>query len=239
MTSIFIAMPAERGQITTHAAASLAHTCAELRARGIAYQFVPQSDGYSVSWKRNVGCGDFLWRTEHTHLLFWDSDIIAPTDLIPRMLECDVDIIGAAYCKKGDAGALPLVQQLREKDPPDRAMLRCDFLAPGFALFRRAALERADKSYPELRSVIPTAPSASRPQTFDIPVPGIFNEILHRGILYGEDGSFFIRWDAIGGETFVMREAWMGHVDRCEKVWWANLATSLAEGLPRFDDLLR
>ena len=67
------------------------------------------ADGLVVDYILRMGCDIVSGRTgivrealkkDATHLLFVDSDMVFPKDVIPRLLACDKDIVGVEYNRR-------------------------------------------------------------------------------------------------------------------------------------------
>lgn len=98
--SILIATPAYNGQVCAVYANSLLRFTKEASQDGILWEYIHSSNNSLIPSARNDIVNYFLKNTTHSHLLFIDGDMsFAPRDAL-RMLDCDLDVIGAVYPKK-------------------------------------------------------------------------------------------------------------------------------------------
>ena len=59
-------------------------------------------DNHPISYARNAAVQEFLLDKNNTHLLFLDSDVIVPMDIIPRMLKHDKLVVSGWYNGRGN-----------------------------------------------------------------------------------------------------------------------------------------
>lgn len=57
-------------------------------------------EGFPYDAARNIGLKDMI-DSQFGHICFWDSDVIPPSDTIPRLIETGRDLIGALYTRRG------------------------------------------------------------------------------------------------------------------------------------------
>src|ERR1700741_2059922 len=87
---ILVGTPTYNGQLTTHYTGSLLALWSELPGQ-LDWK---TTSGTLLAWARNTLASHVL-ESDHTHLLFVDSDIDYPANLIRRMLEFDEPIVSA------------------------------------------------------------------------------------------------------------------------------------------------
>ena len=93
-----------------------------------------------VSRARNSLTAQFL-KTDCTHLLFIDSDLIFDAGQVKRLLAHDKDVAGGFYPKKQD-GAVQWVCNGKENTGPDESgLIELRYIGTGFMLIKRAVIE--------------------------------------------------------------------------------------------------
>lgn len=131
--NVFIALPAFGGSIYAHAANGVIHLSHVLRDAG--HQWVVEwVMGESlIPRARNTLVHKFL-KTDCTHLLFIDCDLVFNARDVLGMLACDKELIGGAYPKKQlDVQAIVDAVERQEPDPMAFAANYAINVAPGEA----------------------------------------------------------------------------------------------------------
>lgn len=222
---ILVGTPTYNGQLTTNYAGSLlALWSSELRE----HLDWKTTSGTLLAWARNT-LASLVLEAGHTHLLFIDSDIDFPPGLIKRMLDFDAPIVSAvcphrildinrfhAMSRQFDepaaawARSLSFVMEL-EQPPVERGgFYRARRTGTGLMLIKREVFETLRDAHPELYrpakdSYYEHQGLTNVLQCFD-PAPDV------NGVSMGEDVSFCRRWQATGGELWVVFDDTVGHV---------------------------
>lgn len=157
-------------------------------------------------------------------MLMFDSDITFPVDLVFRMLERDVDFIGAAApmrkirweqfataarnsCPNPATQALEFeafftpAQKQSGNLETERGTCEVESVGGGFLLLHRSVIERVAEAHPDLRFR-----GQHDEECFDI-----FASLIVDGRRLDEDVSFVHRWKALGGAVHLMLDAPLGH----------------------------
>jgi hypothetical protein len=100
-----------------------------------------------LSLARAILAERFL-RTDCSHLLFIDSDIIFDSEQLARITSHDLDIVGGIYAKK-QREVEWVYNSLPDKtvQPDENGLLRLDKIGPGFLLIKRGVFERMIEVY--------------------------------------------------------------------------------------------
>ena len=94
---------------------------------------------------RNVAAADLLKKSDFTHLMFMDVDILDPQCMehVERMLSHDEAIVGGMYPKKDERKLVWVCNALPERPPPDeRGLLSLRHIGTGFLLIKREVFEK-------------------------------------------------------------------------------------------------
>lgn len=108
-----------------------------------------QGDGIARS--RNILTSEFL-KSDCTHLLFIDCDLIFNADHITRILSHKLPIVGGFYPKK-QQGTLEWVLNTLPGNPPKRAddLQPVKYIGTGFICIAREVFEKMAVAYPETK----------------------------------------------------------------------------------------
>src|SRR3954466_13465642 len=87
---ILVGTPTYNGQLTTHYTGSLLALWSQMGAQ-LDWK---TTSGTLLAWARNT-LASLVLESGHSHLLFIDSDIDFPPDLIRRMVEFDAPLVSA------------------------------------------------------------------------------------------------------------------------------------------------
>lgn len=208
----YIGMPCHDGKVHVGTHISIIKTIELCRELGISLSFdMPMGDG-DVGHARNLICANFL-RSDFTHLLFIDSDVLWPEQAVIRLYEADKGIVGGAYPKKMDGPPkFPVVAPYGEIDG---ACQRVMGLGAGFLLIKREAMEKFAAHHTNLKY---REDGEDRTDFFS-------NEIV-QGKRASEDISFCLRAKEAGIDVWLRRDIPLGHVGN--KAWSA--CYEVAEG---------
>ena len=90
---------------------------------------------------RNDLTHEFL-KSDCTHILFVDSDIIFSYDQVKKILMCDEDIVGGFYVKKQDGIPAPVCNTLNTVEPPRAdGLVKVKYMGTGFLRISRKVFE--------------------------------------------------------------------------------------------------
>lgn len=136
---------------------------------------VGQGDG--VGRTRNVLTAQFL-KSDCTHLLFMDSDLIFTVDHVKELLLCNQPVVGGFYPKK-QQGRLEWVVNPLIPSPPMRedALQPLKYIGTGFLCIKREVFEKMIMAYPEISF------------REDYGTRGIAHDFWSMGVARGEEGE--------------------------------------------------
>lgn len=221
---ILVGTPTYNGQLTTNYTGSL---LALFREMGDQLSWKTTS-GTLLAWARNT-LASLVLESDHTHLLFIDSDIDYPPDLIRRMIDFDAPIVSAvcphrildlprfhAMARQFDqpaaawARSLSFVMELETPHVERNGFYRATRTGTGLMLIQRRVFETLRDAHPELYR--PAAGSYYGHQGLTNVLQCFDPAYDENGVAMGEDVSFCRRWQATGGELWVVFDETVGHV---------------------------
>jgi hypothetical protein len=200
----------------------------DLAARGVRFSWCFDR-APTTGMARDSMMYTMLTETDATHHLAWDADVevLDPT-MVARMVECDVDMVGAAYLGK-DARNVPATFMVRgdemdfARQTPVAGAIRATYLAGGMILTKRAALARMREHYAaECGYRPPTDPNA--PPSDEVLVGLCDDLVLDNGNRLLEDYAFSERAARIGIERWLLLDAPLTHHGRGAYGWTGNYA---------------
>jgi hypothetical protein len=227
---VFIATPVAGDSVKAAFAKTVANVIAALAAKGIdaRFEFVGCSD---IVVGRNI-LTHYFWRdTSCTHLLFVDSDMTFPGQLVLDMLAIDQPVLGTSYPKRqidlrevvkvARETALPLDDVLAKvlrytvrieagTHQVNKGMVQVAGFGFGCVLIKREALQRMIDA-----KVAPYhAAGLYKEVGIQEEVYGYFNQVLlPTGMALSEDLSFCHRWRQVpGAELWALVDRPVGHV---------------------------
>jgi hypothetical protein len=244
--ALFIAVPAYQG-LSTNTVQSVMAAKERLEQAGVRSVLFILPGSSFVGWARDLCAHQFL-KCDGAHvpwpacdpLLFVDSDISFPPDLLLRMLETEEPLVAVACPKKtihyknlraGFVGNLTLAPELigadvvmvpEKKDErltlDERGLLAVKSAGTGLMMVRRLVFEKIEAAGTDRFS--PDGyyyRSGANLQTLDEKIFAFF----HFRIRYdeadkchhydSEDYSFCNRWRALGGKVKILADADVGH----------------------------
>ena len=157
-----------------------------------------QGDG--VARSRNNLTAEFL-KSDCTHLLFIDSDLIFSADHIVKLLERDLPVVGGFYPKK-QQGPLEWVLNTLPDDPPQTAegLKPVRYIGTGFIMIKREVFEQMATHYPEL---LFREDYGRRGEAHDFWSMGVYVDKVTGNRRYlSEDWYFCQRWLDMGGKIY-------------------------------------
>ena len=161
---------------------------------------VGQGDG--VGRTRNVLTANFL-KTDCTHLLFMDSDLIWTIDHVKHLLLADQGVVGGFYPKKQQGKLEWVVNSLipsPEVRPDHLQALR--YIGTGFLCVKRDVFLNMAGAYPEISF---REDYSNREIAYDFWSMGVYRDKKNpadEGRYLSEDWFFCQRWLDLGGEVF-------------------------------------
>lgn len=194
--------------------------------------------GAIVDWAEFPGCadlalarskifGNFL-RSQHTHLMMIDDDMVWHYDDVVRLLLMKKDFVGAAGPKKTSKlefaanNCTPTGELLPLIFDPDTGLIRVTEVGAAFMLMSKACAQKIADAYPDLAF---DDEDKIEYAIYDPIIVGTYPKRRH----LSEDFAFCHRWAGIGGEIWLLPDIKLGHVGRA--VWEGALMQAL-QGTP-------
>lgn len=215
---LFVAVPAYGG-IPIEFAQSLMH----LQANPPCDIFIKPLPGDSlVSRARNSLTAMFL-KTDCTHLLFIDSDLIFSSEHIKTLLDCDEQVIGGMYPKKKQGKIEWVCNGFADQPKPDETgKQEVRYIGTGFLMVKREVFEKMIAAYGD---TIAFHPDHATDETWhDLWPVGVYNK-RH----LSEDWFFCQRWLDLGGKVYGHTRVILKHVGHAIY----PLQSQVAELLPK------
>jgi len=221
---ILVGTPTYNGQLTTQYTSSLLALWSELPGQ-LDWK---ATSGTLLGWARNALASRVL-ESDHTHLLFIDSDIQFPPDLIRRMLDFDAPLVSAvcphrvldiprfhamarAYDEPAAAWARSLSFVMELENPPveRNGFYRAQRTGTGLMLIKREVFETLRQADPDLYRPAEGTYYAYQGLKH---VLQCFEPLYDQaGVAMSEDVSFLRRWQDAGGELWAVFDDRVGHV---------------------------
>lgn len=161
-------------------------------------QFMPGDS--LVSRARNTLTAEFL-KTDCTHLLFIDSDLVFSSEQIRRLVEHDVELVAGFYPKKKDGSLEWVCNALPEESAPLPCGLQeVRYMGTGFMLIKRSVFERMIEHYGDALRFVPD--NAQDETQHDFWAVGVYAYTDGKRRYLSEDWFFCQRWLDIGGKVW-------------------------------------
>lgn len=221
---ILVGTPTYNGQLTTNYTGALL----DLWTAFPGQLDWKSTSGTLLAWARNVLASLVLERG-HSHLLFIDSDIDYPADLIRRMVDFDAPVV-SAVCphrtldvnrffalsrsepnpQSAWARSLSFVLELETPHVERQGFYRARRTGTGLMLIKREVFESLRDAHPELYR--PAAGSYYEHQGLTHALQCFDPLYDENGLAMSEDVSFIRRWQGQGGEVWAVFDERVGHV---------------------------
>jgi FkbM family methyltransferase len=166
--------------------------------------------GDGVARTRNILTTQFL-KSDCTHLLFIDCDLIFSAEHIVKLLEANQPIIGGFYPKKQQGPLEWVINTLTPHLPrrPD-GLQPVKFIGTGFLCIERSVFERMIEKYPEIKF---REDYGRREISYDLWPMGVYHaKPGDEGRYLSEDWYFCQRWLDMGGEIFGHTNVMLRHL---------------------------
>lgn len=182
------------------------------------FEYVEMSGGSYIDHNRNLLAMKFL-DSDCTDLFFIDSDEGWDVPGFLNVMKSDKEVVGAAYPVKNNWEQWGVTIHSDENNGfrairDENGLIKADKVPTGFMKIKRLVFEKLIEANPD-DWYFNTGPE--RP---DDRVWNFFGHLTIDRIRYGEDISFGIRWQRIGGEVWVEPRVTIGHYGT--KEWMGN-----------------
>lgn len=193
--SVFIATPTLDGSLNYRYVAALLHSTAALTRSGIQFEISFEVGNSLIPDARNKLVAKFL-DSQHTDLLFIDSDLAWSAFDLLKLLAYDAPFVAGVYQRKSLA-KLDFTVKFGASITLDRdGLMQAERTGTGFMRLRRDCLTAMVAAYPHLKLKDPgITPSDS--------LYAFFDTSIANGQYLGEDFTFCDRWRAAGGKVLI------------------------------------
>ena len=191
---LFIALP-----VYSQTATCFVRCLMELQAHKPLPMVVHIGQGDGVGRTRNVLTAEFL-KSDCTHLLFIDSDLIFSAQHIIDLLVANKPVVGGFYPKKQQGPLEWVINTLPNTPGPIGSLQPLKYIGTGFLCIQRHVFEAMIARYPELRF---REDYGNRNIAHDFWSMGVYRPAPEdEGRYLSEDWYFCQRWLDMGGEIF-------------------------------------
>lgn len=233
--SILVASPIYNDQCYGSYTHSLLQLQAALYQRGIGFEYAWTKSSSLITIARNLLSDWFLKRTQCTHLLFIDADMVFRSSDVLAMLDADLDVI-AAMCPRKEinwSNVASTARRYPEMPPHELARVagsygtyqlrhpeqgfsverpvQVDGIGTGIMLIKREVFLAMADAYPD--AVMTSPDRAGGGETIHTFFDLGKNE---RGEMLSEDLMFCKRWRDIGGAVYGAPWFEVGHIGSYE-----------------------
>jgi hypothetical protein len=193
--SVVIATPTLDGSLDCRYVAALLHSTAALTRAGIPFEINFEVGNSLIPDARNKLVAKFL-DSQHTDLLFIDSDLAwAAPDLL-KLLSYNVPFVAGVYQRKSATKLDFTVKFGASITLESDGLLQAERTGTGFMRLRRDCLAAMVAAYPQLKLKDPATPPSNSLYAF-------FDTSIANGQYLGEDFTFCDRWRATGGKVLI------------------------------------
>ncbi len=139
--SLFLAMPCYRNMDVFTAQALISLTARQMATPEFGLSIKMHVGECPIGRARNDLTHEFL-KSDCSHILFVDSDIIFSYEQVEKILNDGEDIVGGFYVKKQEGNVSPVCNTLNSVDKPDeRGLIRVKYMGTGFLCISRKVFE--------------------------------------------------------------------------------------------------
>lgn len=193
--SVFIATPTLDGSLDCRYVAALLHSTAALTRRGIPFEVSFEVGNSLIPDARNKLVAKFL-ASQHTDLLFIDSDLAWSAPDLLKLLSYNVPFVAGVYQRKIPT-KLDFTVKFGASISLDRnALMEAERTGTGFMRLRRDCHAAMVAAYPHLK----LKDSGTPPSDW---LYALFDTSIVNGQYLGEDFTFCDRWRAAGGKVLI------------------------------------
>ena len=186
--SVFIAPPTLDGSLDCRYVAALLHSTAALTRRGIPFEVSFEVGNSLIPDARNKLVAKFL-ASQHTDLLFIDSDLAWSAPDLLKLLSYNVPFVAGVYQRKSPT-KLDFTVKFGASISLDRnALMEAERTGTGFMRLRRDCLAAMLAAYPHLK----LKDSGTPPSDW---LYALIDTSILNGQYVGEDFTFCDRWRA-------------------------------------------
>jgi hypothetical protein len=206
---VMFAMPCYNQQVWSTAMVSLYGAMHRITARGWGCGIECFGGHGGIHIIRNWFCQKFL-ESPCTDLFFIDSDIAADPDAYVKLIEHPVDVVLGLYRSRMNPEVYAFLGENLHRDPAT-GLVAIRSGPAGFLRIRRHVIEKMAAGLRDDEwSTMPLQ---------DLRIPTIFDFKQRNGHYLGEDTNFFLKWEEMGGNTWIDPDIELSH-------WGATTYTS-------------
>lgn len=201
---VTIAIPAYTAKICAGTVRSLLNDIVALVSRGDTFTFIDDVGSAIISDCRGVIATNF-YETDSDCLVFVDDDVTWEAGALLKLIDHPVDLVGGVYPYRADPESYPVKYLDRPElwADPETGLLEVAGIPTGFMKISRNCMNKMVEAYPQQY----IHRSAKNGLFYDL-----FGQLTIDDKKFGEDYSFCMRWQDIGGKVWCDPEIKMGHI---------------------------
>lgn len=163
----------------------------------------------AIGRARNTLTAQFL-KTDATHLLFIDSDLVFDINHINRMLSHKEDLVGGSYFKKNETGMPQMVINTLADSPKTRedGLQEVKYVGTGFMMISRQVFETMIAEFGD--QIAYTSDNTGETE-YDFWHMGVYQYPDGKRRYLSEDWFFAQKWIDCGGKVWVDLRCILGH----------------------------
>jgi hypothetical protein len=173
---------------------------------------IEMGQGDGIARTRNVLTAMFL-RSDCTHMLQIDCDLLWSVDHITRVLSHDAPVVGGMYAKKQDGPNEWVMNSLPDQhaqQPNEKGLIPVRYIGTGFICVKREVFEQMRARYPESRY---RADYGAREMEFEFWPMRVYRPTPEdEGRYLSEDWFFCQRWLDMGGTVYADPQIALRHL---------------------------
>lgn len=199
--SVMFAIPCYEQKVFASTMVSLMGAVQRISQRGWGVGVETFGGNGGIHIIRNWFCARFL-ESPCTDLFFLDSDVSCHPDSIVRLIEHDVDVVLGLYRTRSE----PERYAFLSYDPltVENGLMRTRTGPAGFLRIKRHVIQKMADSLTEDQWA--TMPASGER------VPTLFDFVQRKGHYVGEDAFFFLKWEELGGKTWIDPDIELAHM---------------------------
>jgi len=150
---VCVAVVSNKGFVNLYSAVSWGSIMYMASANKIPCREIRVYDQHPISNARNTAVEDFLSEPRNTHLFFLDDDVVAPVDVVPRLIKHDKLVVSGWYLLRGNKQPCPATRtkhgwtQHTQEQLSQPQLLQVDGTGAGCLLIKREVFDVITKPY--------------------------------------------------------------------------------------------
>ncbi len=196
---LFVALPIYR-DVDPYFMRSVVALAAGFEKLGFHVVVCPSNGDSLINRARNGLTTQFL-RSDCTHMLFIDCDLVFSLDHLDRIMSHDVDLVGGIYTKKQEGPVCIVANKLDEPVQQEGDLMPVKYIGTGFMCISRNVFERMIEKFGEDMWYAPDHKPDQIEHDFWRSAPYQYKDGTRRYL--SEDWWFCQKWLDLGGKVYM------------------------------------